>query len=830
MQFYRIDLVMKKSFLFTLLVFILSLNYSFAQAKFDTLQNAQVAPGVWHLKLQEPKVPWLVNVLIADLKNPYLKIESIKGNDALGSLEKTTSMALRNSQDGHYVVGAINADYWSSNNPTGPQIVKGEVVKNTGARSTLSFDDKGAPAINRLVFSGTVITDSGVNSINGVNKTRETNQLILYNKFFGASTGANEYGSDAVLRNIDPWIVNDTIRLVVENKFQGVANVSIPSGNIVLSGHGTSQTFINDKIYIGDTIKLILRFAPLVNRIMELVGGSPKIVSEGVNYVDQGYIDENGPSHTYQREPRTGAGFSQDSSLLYLFVADGRQQGSLGMTLHELADLMLKMGVHYGMNLDGGGSSTMVVHHSIVNAPSDGTERNVVNSLQIISSAPKGTLNGIQLTPTFKKIYKGEKLQFSVKGVDEFYYPVDLNPVSINYSISHDFGTITSGGELTAGTKSDTGYVFVEYEGFRDSALIIVKEISRISISPKDVVTDTFRTVTYKVKAYDFDNVQRAVTVDECQWSVSDTTIGRISSSGVFEGKRNGETKVFADFNGIKDSASITIELGWDGVLIDDFEDIGSWTLSGENIDTVNSSISITSDYFFYGEKSIRIDYRFVYQAVMQYIYINNDYLFYGAPDSIHIKGRSNNVKHQIIYLVSDDNDELFQINTTKYFESEQFEDYDVAVSKAVAKQGGSDFNYPIRLKKIGVKLNSSKKVDSVYSGTLYLDYLRISYPQEKVGVVENRIINPSAYELFQNYPNPFNNETVIEYYIPVQAKINLKVYDILGREAAVLVDEIKNQGHHKANFNSSMLSSGVYFYRIQAGDYNQTRKMILLK
>lgn len=84
--------------------------------------------------------------------------------------------------------------------------------------------------------------------------------------------------------------------------------------------------------------------------------------------------------------------------------------------------------------------------------------------------------------------------------------------------------------------------------------------------------------------------------------------------------------------------------------------------------------------------------------------------------------------------------------------------------------------------------------------------------------------------ELGQNFPNPFNPTTNIEFSIQRSEHISLKVYDILGNEVAVLVNEQKNQGNHLVSMNASKLSSGVYFYRMEAGNYSNTKKMLLLK
>ena len=90
--------------------------------------------------------------------------------------------------------------------------------------------------------------------------------------------------------------------------------------------------------------------------------------------------------------------------------------------------------------------------------------------------------------------------------------------------------------------------------------------------------------------------------------------------------------------------------------------------------------------------------------------------------------------------------------------------------------------------------------------------------------------ITPSNFSLMQNYPNPFNPSTIIIYAIPKQSNVQIKVYDILGSEVATLVNETQNAGYYDVSFNATNLSNGIYFYKIQASNFVDVKKMILLK
>jgi len=97
-------------------------------------------------------------------------------------------------------------------------------------------------------------------------------------------------------------------------------------------------------------------------------------------------------------------------------------------------------------------------------------------------------------------------------------------------------------------------------------------------------------------------------------------------------------------------------------------------------------------------------------------------------------------------------------------------------------------------------------------------------------GVKEGENFVPKSYEMGQNYPNPFNSTTTIPYTIPQETNVVLKVYDVFGREIATVVNERRSAGTYRVQFDASHLPSGVYFYRLTAGGFSETKKMVLLK
>jgi len=88
----------------------------------------------------------------------------------------------------------------------------------------------------------------------------------------------------------------------------------------------------------------------------------------------------------------------------------------------------------------------------------------------------------------------------------------------------------------------------------------------------------------------------------------------------------------------------------------------------------------------------------------------------------------------------------------------------------------------------------------------------------------------PDSYKLLQNYPNPFNPSTTIYYGLPEESSLKITIYDVLGNEVMIYSEEKQSAGYHKMEFDATEYRSGIYFYRLQAGSFVETKKMVLMK
>jgi hypothetical protein len=142
----------------------------------------------------------------------------------------------------------------------------------------------------------------------------------------------------------------------------------------------------------------------------------------------------------------------------------------------------------------------------------------------------------------------------------------------------------------------------------------------------------------------------------------------------------------------------------------------------------------------------------------------------------------------------------------------------------AAADWGRRSFVLPIGTNKIKFQPVSG------YGDHLYIDSIGLNPCWNYIGIAANNRDIPKVFSLSQNYPNPFNPSTKIDFAIPKAGMVKLVVYNVLGAEVATLINENMQPGYHSVTFNGINLASGVYFYKITAGDFTAVKKMLLVK
>jgi hypothetical protein len=371
----------------------------------DSSSVRQVRPGVVHRFILDQRGPWQIHILEIDLTQPDLEIGCGRALDGLFGREQTSSIAKRQNTANRRVIAALNSDFFSlkTGENENNNIIEGEFVKGTrltgspfdvfdNIHSQFGISNDKRPLIDRFEFDGAVIWKTGERSdLLGVNDVQNGRSIVLFNKYYGASTPTDTLKmAIQELPLFELGIHSDTLIAVVSGDI-GAGGLSILKGSLVLSGYNLPPGNPLSQSKQGDTVKLWLGLRPNRGSVRTLVGGWPRIVLDGKNIASGAdYAEGTFPRFSAGRHPRSGVGFSRDSTKVFFIAVDGRTQMSVGMSLVEFADLMLASGVYQGMNFDGGGSTTLVIDGKIVNAPSDASgERPVGNCLLLFERTRK---------------------------------------------------------------------------------------------------------------------------------------------------------------------------------------------------------------------------------------------------------------------------------------------------------------------------------------------------------------------------------------------------------------------------------------------------------
>jgi Phosphodiester glycosidase len=352
-------------------------------------ESATLAPGVRWTSIAREGGPWRVNVLTIDREALDGRLGGILSNDRVAGLERPSSMARRSS-----AVAGVNGGFFAvDGDPVGALAFDGRVLSEpvNGRSALLVPSDPGVRArIAALRFAGSVDAGGASRLIDGVDRRRgsipacggrggdrpterpdsaltctDSSELVLFESRYGALRPGT--GVEALVRGG-----------VVESVGRPRAG-RIPAGGFVLSGSGDAAEFLRGSLEAGTAADIELGMGEGQALV---TGGGPRLLVRGrvaVAATAEGFAPLSAPGFVASRHPRTLAGVKRDGTLL-LVTVDGRRPGwSAGVTLPEAARVMRSLGARNALNLDGGGSSGMVVRGELVSRPSDPTGERAVS-------------------------------------------------------------------------------------------------------------------------------------------------------------------------------------------------------------------------------------------------------------------------------------------------------------------------------------------------------------------------------------------------------------------------------------------------------------------
>lgn len=329
---------------------------------FDGLYTEMVAPGLARREYVYWDDAGQISAYFIEADKNLYKIKPVLARGRVPGLQTTSGIS-----DMTDAVAAVNATYFAGNGDAiGMVKIDGDMAGTTYYRRTaLGIGSDGKPFMGQVTYTGRVTLGKVTQPISGVDAERGADNLTVYNHWYGSRTRTNEFGREYTVVNGKVTAIN-------------TGNSVIPKNGCVVSVHGkVAEAFAGVKV--GDRAVISQELGAPWNQALEIMGAGPRLVQNGQVNVTAGA--EQFPSDIrYGRAPRSAVAILKNGN--YLFgVVDGRQASSKGLTLTDWAKLLVKMGAKDAMNLDGGGSSALVVGGVLQNSPSDGHERSVGSAL-----------------------------------------------------------------------------------------------------------------------------------------------------------------------------------------------------------------------------------------------------------------------------------------------------------------------------------------------------------------------------------------------------------------------------------------------------------------
>jgi Phosphodiester glycosidase len=361
----------------------------------DTEAVDTIATGALHWRYVIDRGPWVIHVLDVDRASCWSPVaikdvDGAEGRARTSAIAESLAVRIPAGQNRPGVAGAVNGDFFlftPAGLPTGAFVHDGRVVAGPGVRPVFALDASGTPWLGVLRVEGYARVGADSVAIDSWNRLDPAGVA-----FFDAAYGLRvDTASGSVRIVLDGPHGGRIVRIDTS----GGPTLIPPRGSVLAIGAGvvpTVRTSLLRETRLRRRVGALVRLAPLVPR--EALGGFPVLVRDSaeVAALDSAGAVTFGPA----RHPRTIVALGAGGRRIMLITVDGRQAGySAGMTLREAAQLSLSLGATDALNLDGGGSTSMVVaqrtgttyHYGVVNHPSDATgERPVGNALAIVSS------------------------------------------------------------------------------------------------------------------------------------------------------------------------------------------------------------------------------------------------------------------------------------------------------------------------------------------------------------------------------------------------------------------------------------------------------------
>jgi len=477
-----------------------------------------------------------LRVIVVDLSNPYVELDVMSGKGGeVNSKQTVLAMARETS-----AVAGINASFFHMNvtpaNPLGAQITDGQLtVSPLFLKGWYSFGitaDR-RPVIGEYEFDGVVSVGTSIYKLHGINKpimSDESNNKSHVDSIFMYTSTWGAHARPALTRPTEVLVVGG---IAAEISTDGPLSIlETPEDGYILRGEGKGAEFLKTHVQIGEPVNTYYQMIDRntgatvdPNQFQMLIGGQTLMVDNGQKAAFTANI--NNVSGTVPAA-RTAIGYSADGRYVYLITAD-KSSTSRGMTLAELQQAMIQLGVWRGINLDGGGSTTMVARElgettpTLVNTPAQSSLRQVVNGIGVYTNAPAGEVSGLILG-SIPFAFVGERVKLPVKGYDQYYNPVtsiDLTQPEYTLSVTDGFGRFENGYFIP--TAKGNATITIAKGSFHvsgDVQIVDRKELASLSLETSEPAIRRGAEIKLKVKAVLKDGRSREIPSESVEWRI----------------------------------------------------------------------------------------------------------------------------------------------------------------------------------------------------------------------------------------------------------------------------------------------------------------------
>jgi exopolysaccharide biosynthesis protein len=359
-----------------------------SQVKLNFGKTQRVSPGVTHTEfvVRNPEGRSEGDLLNVNLKNTSLSTDLLFPG-AVAARNDVSDMA-----ENANAVAAVNGDFFDiggTNAPKGPAIADGQDLKASlpNRQNVFAVSMKGVARLDRISLWGRIKTPDDALVLDGLNQSAlEVGGIVAFTRVWGAATRKRATcgtSRDATCSdNTTEVVVRDNVVTEVRKE---PGSGAIPKGTFILVGREAGADELRKKLQPGEQVTMRSKLSSQLGGPLEFaIGGNPILLHDGV-------VPQKGMGDS-ALAPRTAAGASRDGRRLYLVTVDGRSAKSVGLRTREVAEMMRKLGADDALNLDGGGSSTLVAREpgeqdvTVQNVPSDGSQRLVATGIGIFSS------------------------------------------------------------------------------------------------------------------------------------------------------------------------------------------------------------------------------------------------------------------------------------------------------------------------------------------------------------------------------------------------------------------------------------------------------------